>query len=400
MQSKECVAMILAGGQGTRLATLTKKLAKPAVPFGGKYRIIDFPLSNCYNSGIDTVGVLTQYQPLALHSYIGIGSAWDLDRLNGGVYVLPPYVREKGGEWYKGTADAIYQNFNFIEMFNPKYVLILSGDHIYKMDYSLMLDFHKNKQADATIAVIEVPWEEADRFGIMNTAVDDCIVEFAEKPKKPKNNLASMGIYVFSWPALRAYLAADAADNKSGHDFGKNVIPQMLAGGEKLYAYRFDGYWKDVGTVESYWQANMDLLGDEPALNLYDASWRIYSVSPTQPPHFAAAAARITCSMVTEGCRIFGEVENSVLFPGVYIGEGARVKDSIIMPYASVGANAIITRSIIGRKSVIEAGAQLGADDITDEEANRWFSGITLIGDNLTITSETKIKRNALLARC
>ncbi|SMC95545.1 glucose-1-phosphate adenylyltransferase [Sporomusa malonica] len=369
------------------------------MPFGGKYRIIDFPLSNCYNSGIDTVGVLTQYQPLALHSYIGIGSAWDLDRRNGGVYVLPPYVREKGGEWYKGTADAIYQNFNFIEMFDPEFVLVLSGDHIYKMDYSLMLDYHKTKQADATIAVIEVPWEEASRFGIMNTADEERIIEFEEKPKNPKNNLASMGVYIFSWPALRAYLAADAVDDKSSHDFGKNVIPKMLAGSERLYAYRFAGYWKDVGTVESYWEANMDLLGDEPALDLYDTSWRIYSVNPTQPPQFVADTARIACSMVTEGCQVFGEVENSVLFPGVYIGEGAKVKDSIIMPYASVGANAVITKAIIGRKSVVEDGAQLGLEAVAEPEASRWFSGITLIGDNMTINSETKIRRNALLAR-
>lgn len=370
------------------------------MPFGGKYRIIDFPLSNCYNSGVDTVGVLTQYQPLALHSYIGIGSAWDLDRRNGGVYVLPPYVREKGGEWYKGTADAIYQNFNFIEMFSPEYVLVLSGDHIYKMDYSMMLDYHRSKQADATIAVIEVPWEEASRFGIMNTAEDQRIVEFEEKPRNPKNNQASMGIYVFSWPALRAYLTADATDTKSSHDFGKNVIPNMLAGSERLFAYRFEGYWKDVGTIESYWEANMDLLGDEPALDLFDPSWRIYSVSPTQPPHFLADTARVVCSLITEGCQVSGEVENSVLFPGVQIGEGAKVKDSIIMPYASIGANAIITKAIIGRKSVVEAGAQLGADGPAEQEGSRWFSGITLIGDNLNITSETKIKRNALLARC
>ena len=399
MLKKECVAMILAGGQGTRLGALTKKLAKPAVPFGGKYRIIDFPLSNCYNSGIDTVGVLTQYQPLALHSYIGIGSAWDLDRRSGGVYVLPPYIKEKGGEWYKGTADAIYQNFNFIEMFNPEYVLVLSGDHIYKMDYSLMLDYHKSRQADATIAVIEVPWSEAGRFGIMNTAAEDRIVEFEEKPKIPRNNLASMGIYVFSWPALRAYLAADATDTRSSHDFGKNVIPHMLTAGERLFAYRFGGYWKDVGTVESYWEANMDLLGDEPALNLYDSSWRIYSVNPTQPPHFVADSACTTCSLITEGCQVFGQVERSVLFPGVYIGPGAKVKDSIIMPYASIGAEAIISRAIIGRKTVVEAGAQIGLEDVADPEASHWFSGITLIGDNLTITSETRIKRNALLAR-
>ncbi|MBP2634859.1 MAG: glgC 3 [Firmicutes bacterium] len=397
MRSKECVAMILAGGQGTRLGALTKKLAKPAVPFGGKYRIIDFPLSNCYNSGINTVGVLTQYQPLALHSYIGIGSAWDLDRRDGGVYVLPPYVREKGGEWYKGTADAIFQNFNFIEMFNPECVLILSGDHIYKMDYSLMLDYHKAKQADVTIAVIEVPWEEASRFGIMNTDADDRIAEFEEKPRKPKNNLASMGIYVFSWPALRAYLAADAIDMKSSHDFGKDVIPQMLAGNECLYAYRFDGYWKDVGTVESFWEANMDLLSDEPALDLYDLDWRIYSVTPTQPPHVIAGTAHVSCSLISEGCQVFGQVENSVLFPGVYIGEGAKVKDSIIMPYASIGANAQITKAIVGRKSVVEADAQVGSGEEAQKEISHWFSGITLIGENLTINSETKIRRNALL---
>ncbi|SDE90570.1 glucose-1-phosphate adenylyltransferase [Sporomusa acidovorans] len=396
MQSKECVAMILAGGQGSRLGMLTKKLAKPAVPFGGKYRIIDFPLSNCYNSGINTVGVLTQYQPLALHSYIGIGSAWDLDRRNGGVFVLPPYVREKGGEWYKGTADAIYQNFNFIEMFQPDYVLILSGDHIYKMDYSLMLDYHKAQQADATIAVIEVPWEEAGRFGIMNTDQDNRIANFEEKPKKPRNNLASMGIYVFSWPVLRAYLTADATDSNSSHDFGKNVIPQMLAGHERLYAYRFNGYWKDVGTVESFWEANMDLLGDEPALDLYDSDWRIYSVTPTQPPHVIAGAARVVCSLVSEGCRIFGQVENSVLFPGVYIGKEAIVRDSIIMPDATVGSKAVVNKAIVGRKAVIEAGTQLGSNEQSSQEISNKFAGITLIGDNLIITAGMRLRHNGL----
>lgn len=399
MRSNECVAMILAGGQGSRLGALTKKLAKPAVPFGGKYRIIDFPLSNCYNSGINTVGVLTQYQPLALHSYIGIGSAWDLDRRDGGVYVLPPYVREKGGEWYKGTADAIFQNINFIEMFSPEYVLILSGDHIYKMDYSLMIDYHKAKQADATIAVIEVPWEEAGRFGIMNTAEDDQITEFEEKPKNPQSNLASMGIYVFSWSALCTYLLTDATSTVSSHDFGKDVIPQMLAGNERLYGYRFGGYWKDVGTVESFWEANMDLLRDEPALDLYDPDWRIYSVSPTQPPHVIANTAQVVCSLVSEGCQVFGQVENSVLFPGVYIGAGAMIKDSIIMPYASVGTNAIVNKAIIGRNSIVEAGAQLGVNSQIEQEISQWFSGITLIGENLTITSEAKIGRNALLNR-
>lgn len=399
MRSKECVAMLLAGGQGSRLGALTKKLAKPAVPFGGKYRIIDFPLSNCFNSGIYTVGVLTQYQPLALHSYIGIGSAWDLDRRDGGVYVLPPYVREKGGEWYKGTADAIFQNINFIEMFNPEYVLILSGDHIYKMDYSLMVDYHKAKQADATIAVIEVPWEEASRFGIMNTDATDRIIEFEEKPRQPKSNLASMGIYVFSWSALRAYLTADAINQASSHDFGKDVIPQMLAGNERLCAYRFEGYWKDVGTVESFWEANMDLLSDEPALDLYDSAWRIYSVSPTQPPHVIAANAKVVCSMISEGCTVFGEVENSVLFPGVHVGEGAKVKDSILMPHVSIGAKAIVNKAIIGRNSQVETNARLGVGSQQEQEASQWFAGITLIGDNLTVTGETKIRRNALLTQ-
>lgn len=397
MRIKDCVAMILAGGQGTRLASLTKKLAKPAVPFGGKYRIIDFPLSNCRNSDIDTIGVLTQYQPLALHSYIGIGSAWDLDRRHaGGVYVLPPYSQEKGAEWYKGTADAIYQNLNFISLFEPEHVLVLSGDHIYKMDYAKMIQYHTSKNADATIAVIEVPWDEASRFGIMNTGKNDVIKEFDEKPKNPKNNLASMGIYVFNWRILKKYLEEDAKADSS-HDFGKDIIPKMLNDGLKLYAHRFEGYWKDVGTVESYWQASMDLVGDVPEFDIYDPSWRIYSVNPTQPPQYIAETAKVKCSIVSEGCRIFGEVENSVIFPGVYIGPGAVIKDSIVMPYVAIGSDSVIQKSIIGRKTVIENGSRIGGTESQNVGTNTWFSGITLIGDNLIINSSTKIRRNVLL---
>lgn len=360
MRKKEWVAMILAGGQGSRLTLLTKKIAKPAVYFGGKYRIIDFVLSNCSNSGIDTVGVLTQYQPLVLNSYIGIGSPWDLDRKNGGVTVLPPYVDEKGGEWYKGTANAIYQNINFIDMHNPDYVVVLSGDHIYKMDYSKMLDYHKEKSADATIAVIEVPWEETDRFGIMNTEPDGKIYEFDEKPKNAKSNLASMGIYIFSWEILRKYLIEDEADLNSSNDFGKNVIPQMLNNGIRLYAYPFDGYWKDVGTIESLWEANMDLLKEDNRLNLYDPKWKIYSVNPIRPPHFAGDAAVINNSMVDEGCVIYGEVRNSVLFPGVYVGKNTKVIDTVVMPKVLIGDNVTIERAIIGLESVIKDNCKIG----------------------------------------
>ncbi len=359
MRKKECVAMLLAGGQGSRLGPLTKDLAKPAVPFGGKYRIIDFALSNCHNSDIDTVGVLTQYKPLALNSYIGIGSAWDLDRNDGGVYVLPPYVREQGGEWYKGTADAIFQNINFIDLFDPEYVLVLSGDHIYKMDYSVMLDYHRETQADATIAVIAVPWEEASRFGIMNTDPANQIIEFAEKPKQPKSNLASMGIYIFNWPVLKQYLTADGYDQQSSHDFGKDIIPKMLGEGQKLMAYPFSGYWKDVGTIDSFWEANMDLLTDPPQFDLFDPKWRIYSVNPVQPPHYLAPTGKVKSSIISEGCRIFGEVEHSVVFPGVYIGAGTKVTHSVIMPDVKIENNVVIDKAIIGRNAFITAGSQV-----------------------------------------
>jgi len=374
--------MILAGGQGSRLGSLTKKIAKPAVPFGGKYRIIDFPLSNCHNSGIDTVGVLTQYQPLALHSYIGIGSSWDLDRRDGGVFLLPPYAREKGAEWYKGTADAIYQNLNFIDMMNPSYVLVLSGDHIYNMDYSLMLEHHKSRKAEVTISVIEVPWHEASRFGIMSVAESGRVTEFAEKPKEPKSNLASMGIYIFNWRLLRKVLEEDSRNLRSSHDFGKDIIPKLLAADHRLSAYYFKGYWKDVGTVESFWEANMDLLRDEPELDLYNPNWRVYSVNATRPPHFVGATGKVTRSLISEGCSILGEVDNSVIFPGVHIAEGAQIKDSILMPYVNIGAHSQIYRSIIGRKSVVEMGALIG--NVTNKN-------ITVVEENIVIPSDIDI---------
>lgn len=363
MRKTDCLAMILAGGQGTRLGSLTKKIAKPAVPFGGKYRIIDFPLSNCSNSGIDTVGILTQYQPLALHNYIGSGGAWDLDRKAGGVFILPPYAREKGAEWYKGTADAIYQNINFIEMINPSYVLILSGDHIYSMDYSWLIDYHKVKKAEVTIGVIEVPMEEAPRFGIMNTDSESRITEFQEKPAQPKSNLASMGIYVFNWKFLKRYLEDDAKDTASSHDFGKNIIPKMLNNDAKMYAYAFNGYWKDVGTVDSFWEANMDLLKEKPELDLHDRSWKIYSVNPAMPPHYVGENAKVVRSLVSEGAIIKGEVINSVVFSGVTIEEGAKVVDSVIMPNAHIGSNAEITRVVVSQDCKLMSEAKVGCSD-------------------------------------
>ena len=319
MKSRECVAMILAGGQGSRLGILTKDVAKPAVPFGGKYRIIDFPLSNCTHSGITTVGVLTQYQPLDLNTYIGNGQPWDLDRNDGGVYVLLPYVSAEKGEWYKGTANAIYQNIGFISKFDPEYVVILSGDHIYKMDYSKMVKAHKKAKAAATIAVIEVPWDEASRFGIMNTDEDLNITEFEEKPANPKSNLASMGVYVFSWPVLKQYLIDDENDPNSDNDFGKNIIPKMLGDGNKLLAYKFDGYWKDVGTIQSLWEANMNLLSENPGYKIDDEDWKIFSRNPAMPPHYLAPNSRVKNCYITEGCEIEGDVENCVIFEGVTI---------------------------------------------------------------------------------
>ncbi|WP_438445686.1 glucose-1-phosphate adenylyltransferase [Gorillibacterium sp. sgz5001074] len=377
MQQKECVAMLLAGGEGRRLGALTKNLAKPAVHFGGKYRIIDFTLSNCTNSGIDTVGVLTQYQPLVLNSYIGIGTPWDLDRKGGGVTVLPPFMKSKGGDWYKGTANAIYQNIGFIEQYAPEYVLVISGDHIYKMDYDRMLQFHKQNDADATIAVIEVKWDEASRFGIMKADEDYRITEFEEKPKAPKSNLASMGVYIFSWPVLKQYLVHDAENPASNNDFGKDVIPGMLKAGERMFAYPFEGYWKDVGTVESLWEASMDLLEDEPELNLNEKAWRIYSLNPNQPAQYISPTARVRNSILNEGCSVMGTVDHSVLFYGVRVGEGSIIRDSVIMPGVKIGDNCVINRAIIGEGTMVADGSVVG--DLEQKE-------ITLIGNHEIVT--------------
>ena len=377
-QQKEMITMLLAGGQGTRLYVLTKEVAKPAVPFGGKYRIIDFPLSNCVNSGIDTVGVLTQYRPLELNSYIGNGQPWDLDRMNGGVYILPPYVKDKEGQWYKGTANAIYQNINFIERYDPEYVLVLSGDHIYKMDYSKMLAFHKEKNADATIAVLDVPVEEASRFGIMNTNADDSIYEFEEKPKHPKSTKASMGIYIFNWKKLREYLINDEKDPQSSNDFGKNIIPSMLNNGERLFAYQFDGYWKDVGTIDSLWEANMDLLNPKVNINLSGDQWRIYARNEPHPPHFIREKADIAESLITEGCDINGKLWYTVLFSGVTVEEGAELNSAVVMKNTVIKKGATVKYAIIAEDAVIEEGAVVGDDPCNYSDPSEW--GIAVVG--------------------
>ena len=379
---KECIAMLLAGGQGSRLYVLTSNVAKPAVPFGGKYRIIDFPLSNCTNAGIDTVGVLTQYKPLDLNSYIGSGQPWDLDRSSGGVHILPPYMVEGDkGSWYKGTANAIYQNIGFVDMYDPEYVVVLSGDHIYKMNYMKMVRAHKAAGAACTISVLEVPWDEASRFGIMNVDGEDNIVEFQEKPKEPKSNLASMGIYVFTWKKLREYLIRDEADTSSSNDFGKNIIPNMLAAGEKMIAYRFDGYWKDVGTLESLWDANMDMLsrGD---LDLLDDDWPIYARIPNQPPAFMGREAKVEHSVVTQGCEVSGEAFNSVLSDSVVIEEGARVRYSVLMPGVHVKKGATVEYAILGEGARIGQGAKVGGDPM-DYDPDKW--GIAVIGPGAAI---------------
>lgn len=388
---KRIVAMLLAGGQGTRLGVLTNRTAKPAVPFGGKYRIIDFPLSNCVNSDIDTVGVLTQYEPLELNAYLGNGQAWDLDRNSGGVYVLPPYVKAQNSKWYQGTADAIYQNLAFIERYSPEYVLVLSGDHIYKMDYSAMLGFHVEHNADATIAVLEVPFEEAHRFGIMSTDENGAITDFAEKPKKPKSNKASMGIYIFNWQVLRDYLIDDAQTPSSSHDFGKDVIPKLLGDRRRLYAYGFKGYWKDVGTIQSLWEANMDLIDEASVLNLSDKEWRIYSKSPILPAHYMGKHAGASRSIITEGCEIYGNVIHSVIFAGVTVGEGAEVVDSVLLPGTVVSAGAKVYKSIMGEGANAGENAVIGAPRAEcDGEYDT-----TLTGDITLVASNTAIRRGA-----
>lgn len=362
MAKADVVAMILAGGQGARLGVLTKKIAKPAVPFGSRYRIIDFPLSNCVNSSIETVGVLSQYQPLALNTYVGNGHPWDLDRNNGGAYILPPYQKTGKSDWYKGTANAIYQNRDFLDDCNPKYVLILSGDHIYKMNYAEMLKAHIDKNADATLAVIEVPWEEAPRFGILNTKEDDVIKEFVEKPAKPESNLASMGVYIFTWDVLRKALIEDENDEESNNDFGKNIVPMLLNEGKKLCAYRFSGYWKDVGTISSLWETNMDILDRPEEINLVDRSWRIYSRNPVKPSHFIGTDAKVVNSAMTDGCRIHGTVVHSVLSDSVIVEKGAIVKDCVLLPGVTVKEGAHIERCIVDFGTIIGANVKAGAN--------------------------------------
>ena len=388
LNSKKCVAMLLAGGQGSRLGVLTSKIAKPAVPYGGKYRIIDFPLSNCANSGIDTVGILTQYKPLELNDYVGSGKPWDLDRSNGGVHILPPYQGQKGGNWYKGTANAIYQNLEFISRYNPEYVLVLSGDHIYKMDYSKMINEHTESGAACTIAVMEVTMEEASRFGIMNTREDGTIYEFEEKPARPKSNLASMGIYVFSWQKLKKYLTEDEANPNSSNDFGKDVIPAMLNAGELMRVYRFSDYWKDVGTVDSLWEANLDLLNPKIDLNLADQNWRIYSRTTGMPPQYISKDAVVENSLITDGCEVEGKLDYSILFENVTVEEGASVEYSLVMPGAVIKKGAKVRYSIIAENSVIGENAEIGTDPA---ESNTSDWGITVIGDNLTVGKKATV---------
>ena len=396
MRAKKIVAMLLAGGQGSRLGVLTSRTAKPAVPYGGKFRIIDFPLSNCANSDIDTVGVLTQYRPLELNRYIGNGGPWDLNRNHGGVYVLPPYSKGETGEWYSGTANAIFQNIAFIDQYSPQYVLVLSGDHIYKMDYAAMLAAHEAKKADATIAVLPVPMEEASRFGIMNTDLDDRITEFEEKPKKPRSNKASMGIYIFTWSVLRRYLIADDKNEKSHNDFGKDIIPAMLENGQKMYAYAFEGYWKDVGTITSLWESNMDLLEEPPAFNLFETNWRIYSRAQSMPGHFVGENASVNRSVVCEGCEVYGHVNHSVLSSGAVVAEGAVVEDSVVMPGARIGKNARIFKAIIGENVVVGENSTIGEIE-PKGDAPLKNDGITVIGEGTAVPDSTHIARGAML---
>ncbi|MBE6813519.1 MAG: glucose-1-phosphate adenylyltransferase [Ruminococcaceae bacterium] len=393
---KECIAMLLAGGQGSRLGILTHSIAKPAVPYGGKYRIIDFPLSNCTNSGIDTVGVLTQYQPLALNEYIGSGQPWDLDRMDGGVHILSPYQQIKGSEWYKGTANAIYQNINFIDRYDPEYVAVLSGDHIYKMDYAEMLQFHKDHNADCTIAMMEVPWEEASRFGLMLVNDDGVITEFEEKPKNPRSNKASMGVYMFTWKKLRAYLIADEETEGSSNDFGKNVIPAMHNAGERMFAYQFDGYWKDVGTIDSLWEANLDLLNPKANIDLTDPDWRIYAKNSALPPHYISKDATVQNSLVSGGCKIEGNIDYSVMFANVTVEEGANVRYSIVMPGATIKKGATVQYAMIAEDAVIECGAVVGEDPERIENLDNW--GVTVIGAKVNIGENVNIPAKAMIA--
>lgn len=394
---KECVAMLLAGGQGSRLYALTQDMAKPAVPYGGKYRIIDFPLSNCTNSGIDTVGVLTQYQPLVLNDYIGNGQPWDLDRLNGGVHVLPPYQTSFGASWYEGTANAIYQNMSFIERYDPEYVIILGGDHIYKMDYSKMVDFHKKNNSDCTIAVQEVSMEEATRLGIMTCDSDFRVVDFEEKPKQPKSTLASMGIYVFTWSKLKKYLTDNENANTGSKDFGKDIIPSMLGNDERLFAYAFEGYWKDVGTLDSLWEANMDLLSPSVPLDLYDNNWKIYSRNNNMPPQYIGDTADVENSMISEGSTINGKVDFSVIFAGATVEEGAVVNYSIIMPGTVIKSGAVVEYAIVGEDCVVNENAKIGLSPETVENRDEW--GIAVVGHNVEISEGAEVLPKQIISK-
>ena len=399
MKGKDCVAMILAGGQGSRLGALTKNVAKPAVPFGGKYRIIDFPLSNCVHSGIDTVGVLTQYQPLELNTYIGNGSPWDLDRNHGGVYVLPPYQSAQAGEWYKGTANAIYQNLSFLDRFMPNNVLILSGDHIYKMPYGEMLEVHKNSEAAITIAVMPVPWEEASRFGIMNVDENGLIVEFEEKPANPKSNLASMGIYIFNYDILKKYLVDDERNPESSNDFGKNIIPQMLNNGEKMVSYRFEGYWKDVGTVQSLWEANMDIIDNPPKFDITDEKWSIYSRNTALAAQYIGKNAVIKKSTITQGSTICGTVEHSVIFSNVKVGENSQVIDSVVMPDVTIGENVTVRNAVIGSGAIIEDNAVVGVNEDPNSKylSSMCSGGLVLIEGGATVKAGSDIPKGSMI---
>ena len=393
-RKKEMIAMLLAGGQGSRLGVLTDHVAKPAVLYGGKYRIIDFPLSNCVNSGIDTVGVLTQYQPLELNAYIGSGQPWNLDRLHGGVFILPPYTTGKDGVWYKGTANAIYQNMEFVELYEPEYLLVLSGDHVYKMNYEKMLDTHKASGADCTVAALRVPFEEACRFGIMNTDSDMRICEFEEKPASPKSDLASMGVYIFNWKVLREFLVADEADPRSSNDFGKNVLPAMLAAGCRMFAYEFKGYWKDVGTIESLWEANMDILDPGVPLELDDPPWRIYSRNMAQPPQYIGENASLKNCSITEGCIVDGEVKDSILFPSVMVGKGAKIRNSIIMSGCVIEEGSVVEYAILAPESKVGTGARVGETSHRNDES----SPITVLGQGVFVPPGSMVLAGSVLS--
>ena len=393
MRRKECIAMLLAGGQGSRLKVLTEHTAKPAVPFGGKYRIIDFPLSNCVNSGIDTVGILTQYQPLELNDYIGNGQSWGLNRNFGGAHILPPYAKSKKSEWYKGTANAIYQNMHFIDLFHPEYVLVLSGDHIYKMDYSKMLDYHKEKNSECTIAVLDVPLREASRFGIMNTKEDGSIYEFEEKPEHPKSTKASMGIYIFNWDILKQYLIEDEKNAGSSNDFGKNIIPNLLADHRNLFAYSFSGYWKDVGTIESLWEANMDLLNPEVPFQIKDPNFKIYARNYAQPSTFVFSASEVHNSLIAEGCNIYGKIEHSIISTGCRITRNATVTDSVIMGNTVIEEGAVVQYAIIGENCVIHKNARIGASP--EETEKGW--GISVVGAGKEVEEGKSVNANEII---